>query len=126
MGSGYLLDTNVIIDFSALKLPEKAYNQLSAIIDSFPQISIINKIELLSISEVPEQILAFVDEAIVIKLDDDIVSKTIEVRRKYKLKLPDAVIAATAIVMKLQLITRNITDFKGIKGLKLIDPHTMG
>jgi predicted nucleic acid-binding protein len=125
MGPGYLLDTNVIIDFSALKLPEKAYRQLSIIIDSSPQISIINKIELLSISDVPEQILVFVDEANVIKLDDDIVSKTIEVRRKYKLKLPDAIIAATAIVMELQLITRNAADFRGIKGLKLIDPYTI-
>ena len=125
MGPGYLLDTNVIIDFSALKLPEKAYRQLSIIIDSSPQISIINKIELLSISDVPEQILAFVDEANVIKLDDDIVSKTIEVRRKYKLKLPDAIIAATAIVMELQLITRNAVDFRRIKGLKLIDPYTI-
>jgi len=115
MGQEYLLDTNVIIDFSALKLPEKAYEQLSTIIDSFPQISIINKIELLSISDVPEQILAFVDEAYVIKLDDDIVSKTIEIRRKYKLKLPDAIIAATAIVMKLHLVTHNVNDFKGIK-----------
>jgi len=115
MGPGYLLDTNVIIDFSALKLPEKAYRQLSIIIDSSPQISIINKIELLSISDVPEQILAFVDEANVIKLDDDIVSKTIEVRRKYELKLPDAIIAATAIVMELQLITRNAVDFRRIK-----------
>jgi len=123
MGQEYLLDTNVIIDFSALKLPEKAYGQLSTIIDSFPQISIINKIELLSISDVPEQILAFVDEAYVIKLDDDIVSKTIEIRRKYRIKLPDAIIAATAVIMKLHLITHNVSDFKGIKGLKVIDPY---
>lgn len=124
MGQEYLLDTNVIIDFSALKLPEKAYAHLSAIIDSFPQISIINKIELLSISNVPEQIIAFVDEAYIINMDDDITSKTIEIRRKYKNKLPDAIIAATAIVMKLHLITHNVNDFRSIKGLKLIDPYT--
>lgn len=59
MGAQYLLDTNTIIDFSAQKLPVEAYRQLTVIIDDFPQISIINKIELLSFSNVPAQIIAF-------------------------------------------------------------------
>lgn len=125
MESQYLLDTNVVIDFAALKLPGKAHEKISNIIDSSPQISIVNKIELLSFTNVPDQIEAFTKEVHVINLDDAIVAKTIEIRRKYKLKLPDAVIAATAVVMNLSLVTHNISDFNGINGLKLVDSYSL-
>jgi len=44
---------------------------------------------------------------------------------KYKIKLPDAIIAATAIVYDLILVTRNISDFKNIDGLHVVDPHML-
>ncbi|HAL83190.1 MAG TPA: hypothetical protein DCO83_13965 [Mucilaginibacter sp.] len=50
---------------------------------------------------------------------------TIELRKKYKIKLPDALIAATALHYRLILITRNISDFNKIAGLKIINPHTI-
>ncbi|SEL54091.1 hypothetical protein SAMN05421740_106223 [Parapedobacter koreensis] len=56
-------------------------------------------------------------------MDDDVVIQTIALRKKRKIKLPDAIIAATAIVQKCTLITRNIQDFSNIKGLRLINPH---
>jgi predicted nucleic acid-binding protein len=52
----------------------------------------------------------------------DIVNKTIAIRQLHKKKLPDAIIAATALVYDLILITRNTIDFKSIDGLKVIDP----
>jgi predicted nucleic acid-binding protein len=51
-----------------------------------------------------------------------VIAKTIELRKKYRIKLPDAIIAATAIVHELTLITRNTPDFKSINGLKLLSP----
>lgn len=126
MGTEYLLDTNAVIDFAIKKLPDKANKKLSFIIDSSPKISIINKIELLSVSDVPRQIILFTDKAVVISLDDNIVQKTIELRKKYKIKLPDAIIAATALVFDLTLITHNISDFKKIYGLKLVDSYLIG
>jgi predicted nucleic acid-binding protein len=122
MGTRYLLDTNIVIDFSAQKLPATAYDQLTTIIDTLPQISIINKIELLSFSHVPKQIITFTDAAHVFALDEPVIAKTIELRKKYRIKLPDAIIAATAIVHELTLITRNTPDFKSINGLKLLSP----
>ena len=59
----------------------------------------------------------------VISLQDDIINKTIDLRKKYRIKLPDAVIAATAIVFNLTLVTHNTADFKNIKGLKLVDSY---
>jgi hypothetical protein len=125
MGTEYLLDTNTVIDFSSKKLPDKAHKKLSSIIDSSPKISIINKIELLSFLNVPRQIVLFSEEAFVIYLDEKIVQKTIELRKNYKIKLPDAIIAATALVFNLTLVTHNIIDFKNIKGLKLIDSYIL-
>ena len=58
-----------------------------------------------------------------IALDDDITAKTIELRKKYKIKLPDAIIAATALVFELTLITGNIDDFKNIEGIDILNPH---
>jgi len=55
-------------------------------------------------------------------LNDEVVDKTIKVRKKYKLKLPDAIIAATALVNNLTLITHNKKDFQKVKNLKVIDP----
>lgn len=43
----------------------------------------------------------------------------------HKTKLPDAIIAATALVYDLILITRNTADFKSIDGLKVVDPHSL-
>lgn len=47
---------------------------------------------------------------------------SIIIRRNYRLKLPDAVIAATALHLGLPLITRNVKDFKDIPELKLLNP----
>jgi len=123
MGTGYLLDTNVVVDFSSNKLPSKPHLKLSQIIDKAPKISIISKIELLSLPKPSKDIVDFTREALVISLQDDIINKTIDLRKKYRIKFPDAVIAATAIVFNLTLVTHNTADFKNIKGLKLVDSY---
>ena len=48
-------------------------------------------------------------------IDREIADKVIEIRKKDRIKLPDAIIAATAISRELSLITRNIDDFKNIE-----------
>ncbi len=52
----------------------------------------------------------------------DTIEQTIQLRKTYKTKLPDAIIAATAMVYKLKLITRNTCYFNNIEGLELINP----
>ncbi|HQV77200.1 MAG TPA: type II toxin-antitoxin system VapC family toxin [Chitinophagales bacterium] len=121
MGKNYLIDTNVIIDFAQNKLPKSSTILLSNIIDNEPKISVINKIELLGFTNTTKQIIAFVKTATVFDLDEVIVNKTIELRKKHKIKLPDAIIASTAIIHKLTLITHNVNDFKNIKNLKVQD-----
>ena len=60
-----------------------------------------------------------------LELTEDVVQQTIMLRKIVKINLPDAIIAATAMVYNLVLISRNPKDFENIKGLKLINPHAV-
>ena len=62
---------------------------------------------------------------IVFELTEEVADLCIGLRKKYKSKLPDAIIAATALAAKATLITRNTSDFKNIKGLNFIDPYSL-
>lgn len=123
----YLLDTNAVIDFCNGKLPENAKNLL---IDIDPAISVITQIELfasvkISDSEV-KTLQQFVGFCVVYdNITSDIINRTIAIRKMYRIALPDAIIAATAIVNKLTLVSRNLSDFKSIKELLIINPHSI-
>jgi toxin FitB len=125
MGKGYLIDTNVLIGYTGNLLPEKGYTFVSDIIDEQFNISVINKIEVLGHNTVGKDIEDFIDLADILELSEDVVNKTIILRKDYKTKLPDAIIAATALVNKLSIITRNTKDFDKIEGLEVINPYEM-
>jgi predicted nucleic acid-binding protein len=67
----------------------------------------------------------FINDADVLDLTESVVNQTIELRKQYKTKLPDAILAATALANGLVLISRNLSDFKNITGLEVIDPHNV-
>jgi len=129
MGKTYLVDTNTIIEYIGEVLPQNALNEIDKIINGVFYISIINKIELLGFAGItPDEERKFqeiIDAATVLNLTDDIVYKTIEVRKANKIKLPDAIIAATALVYNLTLITRNTKDFRNIEGLEVLNPYEL-
>lgn len=58
-------------------------------------------------------------------LDKEVTSKVIELRRTTSIKLPDAIIAATALVHDLVFWTHNTDNFKNIPDLQLFDPISM-
>lgn len=86
----------------------------------------ISKIEVLSYDpgkgDNYEVLVEFFEAANILDLTDSVVRKNIEIRQKNRIKLPDAVIAATAIVNNLVLVTRNVRDFQKIDDLILINP----
>jgi predicted nucleic acid-binding protein len=119
----YLLDTNTIIDYLGGKFYSNAKNNLDKIIDEEINISVINKIELLSFSKLEQNLFDFVNESNVYKLDEDIVDQTIKIRKEHRIKLPDAIIAATALLFNFTLITNNTKDFKKLEQLNVINPY---
>ncbi len=129
MGKRYLIDSNVIIDYTALRLPEKGSDFVENLFDTDFLISVATKIEVLGFNDVLEKLVAmeeFVNSATTLSLDELVTKHTINLRREYKkLKLGDAIIAATALVHNLIVISRNISDFKNITGLQVIDPHNL-
>lgn len=54
--------------------------------------------------------------------NDMVTKKVIEIRKAHAIQLPDAIIAATALVNDLVLWTHNIEDFGKIADLRLFDP----
>lgn len=126
MGQGYLIDSNTAIDYLDDKLPAIG----ATLIDEITvQISLIARMELLAWpSATDPQIIVlqqFIKACVVHNIDEPIVLKAIEIRKANRIKLPDAIVAATAIVHNLVWVTRNTSDFKKIGGIELANPHTL-
>ena len=90
-------------------------------------ISVINRIELLAGPRLTEPqrsaLVSLLDEFQEVSLTDEVVSMTIELLQSRQVKrLPDAIIAATALVTDSTLVTRNTIDFQRVTGLTLVDP----
>jgi predicted nucleic acid-binding protein len=94
--------------------------------DEQPVISAITEIELLCWKTATEKdlevLLNFINDALVIELEQPIKLKAADIRKAYTIKLPDAIIAATALIYDLTLLSRNTSDFGDINGLKIINP----
>ena len=129
MGQRFLLDTNIIVHYFRHDIPKTGANWLLSILLVERRVSVLTKIEFLGWQPptIKEQSDAedFMDSCEILPLTDEIVAKTIEIRRIYKLKTPDAIIAATALVYNLTLISRNDTDFQRIKKLKYTNPFNL-
>jgi predicted nucleic acid-binding protein len=124
----YLIDTNAVIDYLGNKLPVSGLNFMNGVIDEIPKVSVVTKIELLGFNAPNEHYITlfnFINDAIVLDLTGDVVDECIEIRKKKKIKLPDAIIAATALVHNLILISHNLSDFNTIGELQVIDPHNL-
>lgn len=124
-----LLDSNIVIDYIGNQLPEDVVRQIDEGIEAGScKLSVINEIEVLGFHpEDPAEFVPFeefVDAVMTLPLDAAVVRQTIFIRRTYKVKLPDAIIAATALIHDLNLLSRNESDFKKIPGLRLLNPHS--
>jgi predicted nucleic acid-binding protein len=95
-----LLDSNVIIGYLAGRIPEAGMRFVSAIVDQTPHISVISQIEVLRFNDTPdnEKVLAdFINASIIYPLSPDITRLTIKLCKQSKIKIPDSIIAATAL-----------------------------
>lgn len=126
--SGCIIDTNILIYHLAGVLTDQAEATLADALESGSCISIITRIELLGWRKhspdslkAAEALLQSVSE---IPLHEEIIRLCISFRQNYPIKLPDAIIAATARYTKVPLMTRNMTDFERVPDLKMVDPFS--
>jgi len=127
MGIKYFWDTNTAIYYLQKLFPARAEVFIDTVLqESQPALSVITEIELLCWKTAAQKdvvvLKEFTSDAHVFELEQSIKLKTIELRKTYTIKLPDAVIAATALMYELTLLTRNEKDFRNIKGLHLLNP----
>ena len=118
-GNKYLFDTNALINYF------KGHPSLAIFKKRSVVISVISVIEYLAYTELTLEDKSVFDEFLkIIEVADISLTQplllltAIEIRKKYRLKLPDALIAATAISMKIPLVT-NDHDFERAKELNL-------
>jgi len=120
----YLIDTNIVIYYlegeqAAVSFFCTHRRQLA--------ISSITWMETLSYPFSADEELvvrSFLKEFRLIEVISPVMELTVGIRRKKKIKLPDAIIASSAIHNDLILVTRNIKDFKGIE-VKILDPFSI-
>ena len=111
----YLIDTNILIYYFNGLIADR---YIDRILEESFCISIISKIEFLSWSKLyDDKRLAskadeFISYATIYHLSDEIADRTIEIRRRFKVKTPDAIIAATAMVHGFDILTNNVDDFR--------------
>lgn len=130
MGLTYLWDTNTVIYYLQQQFPPEAEKFIDSLLtEAQPCISVITEIELLCWKTATEKDIAvihnFIQDSVLIELEPPIKLKTAEIRKQHRIKLPDAIIAATAIVYDLTLLTRNTKDFQPITGLACVNPHEL-
>lgn len=129
MGSineGHVFDSNILIYHINGLLDSEMEQALCRCFEHPAYISTITVMEVLSWPGHSDESVvvasAFLEVFDEIAIDTEIKNIAIKIRRECRLKLPDAIIAATALHLGLPLITRNTKDFKSIPEVKLINP----
>jgi predicted nucleic acid-binding protein len=123
-------DTNAVVYYLNQAGGEEYRRRFGRWIRDGVVISVVTRVEVLSwpgYSGNPDALADAADLLSLLReepLTEPIVQATIALRRAYRLKIPDAIVAATAQVLALPLVTRNIDDFRRVPGLSLIDPFS--
>ncbi len=118
-----LLDTNILIDF--LNGIDEAREELDNYRD--PAISIVTWMEVLVGATAQDESLirGFLDAFEVVALDRDVAEIAIGLRRARAIKLPDAIIWASAQATNRLLVSRNARDFpEADPGVRI--PYVLG
>jgi len=122
-GEIILCDSNVMIDW--INHRQKALNDLQ-LLNGRIGISVITEYEIIAGAidlNMQKQLEKFLKNCIIVHIDDKISELGIHLYKKYKLShgldMPDSLIAATAIELKLPLFTYNTKDFRFISGIYL-------
>jgi predicted nucleic acid-binding protein len=104
-----LLDTNILIDF--LRGVPEARDELNRYSDK--AISVITWMEVMAGAPIAamRSTRDFLSGFVLIELDEKVAERTVTLRREHRLKLPDAIVWASAQVQAMLLVTRDTKGF---------------
>lgn len=112
-----LVDTDVLVDHL------RGHRRLVAGRDEV-HVSALTRAELFSGHGGEERrIRRLLQPMIGLPVDMAVAERAGRLRRDSQRRLPDALIAATALEHRLTLLTRNVRDFEGIRGLRVRIPN---
>jgi hypothetical protein len=108
----YLVDTDVFVDHlrGARRFDPKAHRV---------HFSVITRTELVAGNTASDAVTVVLAPFREIEIDRTIAERAGRIRRETGIRLPDALIAATAVEKKLSLFTRNRSDFEKVRGLRI-------
>lgn len=117
-----LLDSNIII-YSA-QLEHEFLRDFIA--ENSPFVSALSYLEVLGFHNLASldkvYFEEFFDACQILPISQNIINEAVRLKQMRKMSLGDAIIAGTALVYDLTVITRNIDDFRWITELKLLNP----
>ena len=123
-----LIDTNVLIHALSGNAQASILSRIDDAIADQARYSVVTRMELLGwnghTADSRRETEALLAQLMEINLTPAIVALVIDIRSSITIKLPDAIIAASALAENLPLMTCNTGDFKRIAGLVVIDPFT--
>ncbi|MES2828492.1 MAG: type II toxin-antitoxin system VapC family toxin [Bacteroidota bacterium] len=129
MAERYLIDTSAVIKYLNETFTPEGIAFIDGVVDKESLISFISEIELQVWSpKNPDDLVTykqFISSSFVFGISDQIIQETIRIRKEHNVKLPDALIAATALLNNLTLIADNDKDFLKITALRYINPHSI-
>jgi toxin FitB len=120
----YLFDTNILIYYFNGEMENSVADKVSKLLNESFDISVISKMEFLGFAFTElekQQAIDFISYAEIRMLTDKIVQRVIDIRESKRIKLPDAIIAATAMEYSAILVTRNTKDFSSL-ALEILNP----
>jgi predicted nucleic acid-binding protein len=114
----FLLDTNAVLYLlgGRLAFPLESGSYYT---------SVISEMELLSYSNLTaddeDRLQSFLESVTVVELTGDVKKAAIELRRRHGVKLPDAIVAASALVLGAELLTNDqqLLRIAGVRGKSL-------
>jgi len=117
-GNSIFLDTNIVLYFLA------GDDTLATLLDKRQiTVSFITELELLSyknLSDADRLVISnFLSDCVIMDINTEIKKSVIDIRSKYSIKLPDAIVAATAHYVNQPLLTAD-SDFKKLEAFDII------
>ncbi len=118
-----ILDSNIII----YSIDPKYQSLRDYLLNVDMHVSEISKLEVLGYSKLTTEEnqkfeYFFADLTTLLNIQSDIINQAIQLRKIRKMSLGDSIIASTALLYQLPILTRNEKDFAWIDELTVINP----